>query len=110
MESKRNARDSGEPKELVELLKGYVRQETLDPLKGVGRFAAFGVGGSILIGFGLCLLALGGLRALQTETGSTFRGHLSWAPYLITMAGVIFFAVLSILAIRRTGLDRSSKR
>ena len=30
---------------------------------------------------------LGGLRALQTETGTTFDGNWSWAPYLIALAG-----------------------
>ena len=33
------------------------------------------------------LLLVGGLRALQTETGSTFEGNWSWVPYLITLAG-----------------------
>ena len=28
-------------------------------------------------------LALSGLRALQTETGTTFTGDWSWVPYLI---------------------------
>lgn len=34
---------------------------------------------------------LAGLRALQTETGSTFTGNLSWLPYLIVIvvAGAI---------------------
>jgi hypothetical protein len=35
---------------------------------------------------GLFLLALGGLRVLQEETGTTFQGNWSWAPYLIVVA------------------------
>ncbi len=31
------------------------------------------------------LLLLGGLRLLQTETGSTFDGRRTWIPYLIVL-------------------------
>ena len=43
----------------------------------------FGLLGSLLFGFGVVFLALSGLRALQTETGTTFTGDWSWVPYLI---------------------------
>src|SRR3546814_16277709 len=43
----------------------------------------------VLIGVGSILLAIGALRALQTETGSTFTGSLSWAPYGIVLAGAL---------------------
>jgi hypothetical protein len=48
----------------------------------------------------LCLLGLAGLRALQTETGDTFTGGWSWAPYLITTAALGLFAGLAVLAIK----------
>jgi hypothetical protein len=35
------------------------------------------------------LLGVGGLRALQTETGETFAGDWSWAPYLIVFAALL---------------------
>jgi len=85
--------------ELWELSTAYARQETIDPLKGLGRFLAFGVSGAVALGVGLVLLLLAGLRALQTETGSTFTGNLSWAPYLIAVlvgAALIALAVLRI--------------
>ena len=72
--------------ELKELTVTYAKQETVDPLRNVGRFVGFGIGGSFLLGIGLCLLALAGLRALQTETGDAFDGGWSWAPYLIMTA------------------------
>lgn len=72
--------------ELWSLTKDYARQETVDPLKGVGRYVAYGLGGALLGGFGVAMLLLALLRALQTETGSTFTGSLSWAPYLIVLA------------------------
>ncbi len=86
--------------ELKDLTVSYAKQETVDPLKGLARFVGFGVGGSFLLGIGLCLLGLAGLRALQTETGETFTGGWSWAPYLITTGVLGVFAFLAVLAIK----------
>lgn len=86
--------------ELKEMTVTYTKQETIDPLKSIGRFVGFGVGGSFLLGIGLCLLALAALRALQTETGDTFEGDWSWAPYLITTAVLALFAFLAARAIK----------
>lgn len=87
--------------ELKELTVDYAKQETIDPLKGLSRFVAYGVGGSLLLAIGLGLLGLSGLRALQTETGTWFTGSLSWAPYLIATTVLGALAALSILAIKR---------
>jgi predicted cobalt transporter CbtA len=59
----------------------YVKQETLEPVKGLGRFVLFGVVGSLLLSVGLLLLLVALLRALQTETGTALSGNLSWVPY-----------------------------
>ena len=85
-----------ELRELWELVLAYVRQETLEPLKGLARFLAFGLAGSLALGLGLVLMLLGGLRALQTETGDTFSGRLSWAPYLITLLAAAALAALAL--------------
>jgi hypothetical protein len=69
--------------ELRELVVTYVKQQTLLPLKQLLRYVGFGLLGSLLLGFGVVFLALSGLRALQTETGTTFTGDWSWVPYLI---------------------------
>ena len=87
--------------ELWELVKAYVKQETVGPLRGIGRTIAFGVVGSLAVALGLVLLALALLRVLQTETGSTFTGNWSWAPYLLTLVGVAVAIVLTLAAIRR---------
>jgi len=73
-------------RELWDLVLAYAKQETLEPLKSLGRYLAFGLGGGLLLGVGVLFLALSGLRALQTETGSTFTGSWSWAPYAIMVA------------------------
>lgn len=69
--------------ELWELVVAYFKQETTEPLKAIGRVVAFGVAGSLLLGFGVVFLTVGGLRVLQEETGTTFIGNWSWVPYLI---------------------------
>lgn len=72
--------------ELWALTRDYARQETIDPLKGVGRYLLYGTLGALLLGVGVILLMLAGLRALQTETGDALDGNLSWLPYLIVLA------------------------
>lgn len=59
----------------------YVKQETLTPLKSLGRFLALGVAGSAILVVGLVLILVGFLRVLQTETGTALSGNLSWVPY-----------------------------
>lgn len=71
--------------ELWGLTKDYARQETVDPLKGVGRYLGYGALGALLLGVGVILLMLAGLRALQTQTGDALDGTLSWLPYLIVL-------------------------
>jgi cytochrome c biogenesis protein CcdA len=87
--------------ELKELLVAYARQETVDPVKALGRYLGFGLAGSALVGLSSVFLTLGLLRLLQTETGSTFTGNLSWIPYLLALAAVLLGLLVILLAIRR---------
>jgi hypothetical protein len=77
----------------------YFKQETVEPIKGLGRFLAYGAAGAAVLSIGLVMLAVAGLRALQTETGSTFRGNWSWAPYGITLVGCAIVIALAARAI-----------
>jgi len=74
--------------ELRDLVTAYVRQETLVPLQSLGRYILMGLAGALLLGFGVVLLGVGALRVLQTETGSTFQGDWSWAPYGIVVVAL----------------------
>lgn len=87
--------------ELWDLTRTYARQETIDPLKGLGRYLAYGLGGAVVGGMGVVLLLLALLRALQTETGSTFTGNWSWAPYLIVIVAAIGVAAYALSRITR---------
>ena len=70
--------------ELLDLLRRYVIQETVTPVRTIGRTLLFGCAAATLLGIGTVLLLLGVLRVLQTETGRAFAGTWSWVPYPIT--------------------------
>lgn len=83
-------------RELKELVIAYAKQETIDPLKGLGRYVAFGVAGALLIGIGVMFLEIGALRVLQGDRdGPHFSGNMSWAPYAIVVVGSFAIAALS---------------
>jgi hypothetical protein len=95
--------------ELRDLIVDYVKQETLVPLRQLGRYVIFGVIGSFLLGLGVVLLGVGGLRALQTETGTTFSGDWSWSPYLMVFAALLVGGAVT-WKIRNAGLRRAERR
>lgn len=90
--------------EIADLLKAYVRQELLGPLKGAGRWVSAGLAGSVALIVGLLLLMLSLLRALQTETGAAFDGNLSWIPYLIAVAALVAVIALLMRQVGKRGL------
>lgn len=97
--------------ELKTLVVGYAKQETVDPLKSLGRSLGFGVAGSILLGLGLFLLLLALLRGLQqieffNDPAQVSGGTWSWLPYLITaIAGL---AVMGAFVWRLATFSRRS--
>ncbi len=50
--------------EFVDLSKEYLRQETVEPAKRLGRFAGFTIGASIMFAIGGLLLTIAGARAI----------------------------------------------
>lgn len=75
--------------ELKDLVVGYAKQETVDPLKTLGRYLGFGLAGSLCVGIGVSFLLLALLRGLQqitffNDVERVNGGTFSWAPYLIT--------------------------
>lgn len=87
--------------ELFELTKTYALQETVDPVKGLGKFVGFGLGAALLGGVGVIMLLIGVLRMLQTETGDHLTGSLTWVPYLVTLIVAAILIGLALLGINR---------
>ena len=82
--------------EAQQLLVAYAKQETIDPLRDLGRYLAWGLAGSLSIFLGVLFLALGLLRGLQVL--DTFDSGI-WTvfPYLITMAALL--AVIGLIVL-----------
>ncbi len=91
----RNAGDDA-----FQLTVDYLKQETVEPLRGLGRFLYMGIAGSCFLAGGILLILLGVLRLLQTETGTALTGDWSWVPYAAVV--VLGIAVVGVAAWRIT--------
>ncbi len=85
-------KDENPVNEVVNLIKAYAMQETVEPLKPIGKFVAFGAAGGILMGLGILLMSLAMLRGLQTV--DFFDGNWSLLAYLAVGLTVLLIAGL----------------
>ena len=69
----------------------------------------FGWSRSVVAGAFSVLLALGGLRALQTHTGDHLTGNWSWVPYLAALVALAILIALGLSAIRREGKAKARR-
>lgn len=93
------------------LLRRYVLQETVTPLRHLAARAALGTAAAVLTGLGTVVLLVAVLRVLQTETGSTFAESWSFAPYLLTAAVAVgLVGVAAVLAMRAKSGRRAGSR
>lgn len=84
--------------ELLGLVVAYAKQETIAPLKNLGRYVAWGVAGAILFAVGGAMATLTAVRVVQNETGAHLHGNLTWVPYL---GGVAVAAIGVLWALTR---------
>jgi flagellar biosynthesis protein FliQ len=92
--------------EIKQLALRYIKEETIQPLKDLGRFIAWGALGSLLVGFGYLFLLFGALRFLQ-EQFKVLDGTLSWIPYLIV---VVLAAIIVSLTVWRIVSGTAKRR
>lgn len=84
-----------DPRRAWQLLRTYVTQETVGPLKGAGRWLGVGIVASIVVGIGCCFLLLATLRAAQ-DVISRLDVHSAWdlSAYAISLvAGIVILVV-----------------
>jgi len=95
--------------EVIDYVKAYAKQETLGPLKGAGRWLAFGFAAAFTLGLGLVFIMVGLLRALQTEWDRSATGNLSWLAYVIVLVVASALLVLTISRIKKSTLNKEPK-
>lgn len=98
--------------ELKDLVVAYAKQETVDPLKTLGRYLGFGLAGSLAIGSGLIFALLALLRGLQQIEvfGADVHEHrFSWAPYVITAVVGLALAGLFLRSLVRMTQRREDR-
>lgn len=109
-ESEDRRRRAASVDEVVDTVVAYVKYETVAPLRGAGRWLAWGTAGALAIGVGMSLVLLGVLRLVQTEWESVTRGRLSWLPYLIVVVVGAAFVVVTLQRINRSSLMDQPRR
>ena len=76
------------------MLVDYAKQETLEPLKNLGKYLGFGIAGAILVFAGVFFTGLATLRLMQSLDTSRRLVDVD-AAYLIAI-GVLLVALLFI--------------
>ena len=87
--------------EVQQLLVSYAKQETVEPLKTLGRYFGFGIAGSILVALGTFFIGLGVLRFAQSLSVFTGSSWASTLPYVIALVVLVLFLGLIFLALGR---------
>ncbi|MGA9275374.1 hypothetical protein [Ilumatobacter sp.] len=95
--------------EVIEFIKAYATQETVGPLKGVGRWLAYGAAAAFVMGLGLVLILLGILRAVQYEVDRLSSGSLSWLAYTVTLVVTLLLLVVTMLRVKKSTLNKEPK-
>ncbi len=83
--------------EIQSLLVDYAKQETLEPLKTLGRYLGFGIAGSLLMFMGVFFVGLATLRLTQSLDVFEGASWMSSLPYVIAIA-VLVVAIAIIFA------------
>ena len=91
--------------EVIDFVKTYAKQETIGPLRGAGRWLAYGAAASVAMGIGLMLVLLGLLRLVQTELDRLARGSWSWAAYAVVLVVTVALLVVTLLRVKKSTLN-----
>jgi uncharacterized BrkB/YihY/UPF0761 family membrane protein len=87
--------------DVQQMLVGYAKQETLEPLKQLGRYLGLGIAGSVLVFLGVFFAGLGTLRLLQTLDAFAGASWMSTLPYVVAILVLLLALVLIYLSLSR---------
>lgn len=93
-----------------QLIRDYAKQETIDPLKSIGRFLGWGLPGAVFLGLGLLFATLAILRGLQTETEAHLTGSLNVIPYVVAFVVTALVAALAAKSITKPNRSQGAGR
>jgi hypothetical protein len=92
--------------DIVDSVKAYARQETIEPLKGAARWVAVGTLAAVCLGLAMVFLALAVLRLSQDLGGTALDGSWSFVHYLITLVIVSALVAASFSRISQRSLAK----
>lgn len=87
--------------EIQQMLVSYAKQETILPLKQLGRYLGLGLAGSIVMFLGAFFVALATLRLLQSLDAFAGGSWMSSLPYVATIALLLLAIALIYLSLSR---------
>ncbi|MEM8923772.1 MAG: phage holin family protein [Actinomycetota bacterium] len=87
--------------EIQQMVVSYAKQETVEPLKHLGRYLGFGVAGSVMVFMGTFFWALAVLRLMQSFEVFSGSSWGSMAPYLLAILTLALILILIYSAMSR---------
>ena len=103
---RRRLGSSDQVTDLVESVKTYARQETIEPLKGAARWVAVGTVAALSLGLAIVFLAMAVLRLSQDLGGNALDGSWSFVHYFITLIVLVLVVSLAFSRIRQRSLTK----
>ncbi len=94
--------------DLVDSVKQYARQETLEPIKGAIRWVAVGSVAALSLGVALIFACLAVLRLSQDLGGTTLDGSWSFVHYFITLCVVSVLVAIIFSRVSTRSLAKDS--
>lgn len=82
---RRKASPSDQVSDLIDSVKSYARQETVEPLKGAVRWLAMGSMAALSLGLAMVFASMAILRLSQDLGGQALDGSWSFIHYFITL-------------------------
>ena len=105
-DSSRRRRAPDHVTDLVDSVKQYARQETIDPIRGAARWVAVGTLASVCLGLALVFFSLAVLRLSQFIGGESLSESWSFIHYFITFVIVAALVALSLSRIQQRSLSK----
>jgi len=91
--------------ELIDMSREYLRQETIEPAKRLGKHAGLGLGGAALLGIGLICLTWGLYYGLTQLFAATVSDNSWWVVLSRFITALITAGVAGIIVWRMQSDD-----